>query len=173
MSSQTLLHLNVSFQMPLILRPKPAKLTVRDFDAETAKPGYNSVSAMLPRSTISIHITTCTRSTNHQVIVPPLTLGQPPSWLPPTSPSHVHLLVDASKCQPLTVSLSALGPSRSKPPYLSFAAFSLSARSRLIFTIVVCCLIVPSLHTASQQTCSEHHLTSWLVSKLNQILIIF
>jgi len=51
-------------------------------------------------STISTRVTTRPRPLNHQVLVHPPWLGQPPSWLwlTPSTPSlHVHLLVDIAK----------------------------------------------------------------------------
>jgi hypothetical protein len=68
-----------------------------------------------------------------------------------TPSPHVHLFFDGPKCQPHTVSLSALSPSVqvSRP---SFTAPSPSARTRLTFYITIDRLSAPHLCTTNQET---------------------
>jgi hypothetical protein len=81
-----------------------------------------------------------------------------------TPSSHVHLLVDAPKCQPPAVSPPTLGLPRSMPPRPSSTVHGLSTQTHLTFSIAVDRLSAPHLHITRQKTCcTTPHLYPWLV----------
>jgi hypothetical protein len=137
-----------------ILRPKPDKLVAHGFEAETTKPSWSHISAILPPRSRRVSPLVLNRPITKSLrlyltwsttMLTWSTAGSTPS-------PHVHLLVDVPS---VSYPRSVLGPSAppSKPPYPSFTALSPSAQTRLTFSIAIVCINAPHLQTTSQEKC--------------------